>query len=170
MSSYQPKLVEHPRTESGRQYRRFQYTWFDQFPWLEYSPSNDAMFCFPCFIFEKVSRHFTFTTEGFRSWKRVNDGVRCALLIHVGSPTSPHNNVVKSAEDLMKVSRHIDKVLNAQTVEEVQKNRLRLTTTIESVRWLSLQACAFRGHDESSASNNRGIFFGDDKTYGETEC
>jgi hypothetical protein len=52
---------------------------------------------------------------------------------------------VKSAEDLIKASRHIDKVLNAQTVEEVQKNRLRLTTTIESVRWLSLQACAFRG-------------------------
>jgi len=49
-------------------------------------------------------------------------------------------------------------VLNAQTVEEVQKNRLRLMTTIESVRWLNLQACAFRGHDESSASNNRGNF------------
>jgi hypothetical protein len=78
--------------------------------------------------------------------------------MHVGSPTSPDNNVVKSAEDLMKVSRHIDKVLNAQTVEEVQKNWLRLTTTIESVRWLSLQACAFRGHDESSASNNRDNF------------
>jgi len=78
--------------------------------------------------------------------------------MHVGSLTSPHNNAVKSAEDLMKVSRHIDKVLNAQTDEEVQKNRLRLTTTIESVRWLSLQACAFRGHDESSASNNRGNF------------
>jgi hypothetical protein len=37
--------------------------------------------------------------------------------MHVGSLTSPHNNVVKSAENLMKVSRHIDKVLNAQTVE-----------------------------------------------------
>ena len=65
--------------------------------------------------------HPTFTTEGFKSWKRVNDGVRCALLMHVGSPTSPHNNVVKSAEDLMKVSRPIDKVLNAKNVEEVQK-------------------------------------------------
>ena len=54
--------------------------------------------------------------------------------MHVGSPTSPHNNAVKSAEDLMKVSRHIDKVLNAQTVEEVQKNRLRLTTRIECVQ------------------------------------
>jgi hypothetical protein len=65
---------------------------------------------------------------------------------------------VKSAEDLMKVSRHIDKVLNAQTAEKVQKNRLKLMTTIESVQWLSLQACAFRDHDESLASNNRGNF------------
>jgi hypothetical protein len=39
--------------------------------------------------------------------------------MHVGSPTSPHNNAVKFAKDLMKVSRHIDKVLNAKTVEEV---------------------------------------------------
>jgi hypothetical protein len=35
---------------------------------------------------------------------------------------------------------------------------LRLRITIASVRWLSLQACAFRGHDESSASNNQGNF------------
>ena len=102
--------------------------------------------------------------------KRVNDEVRCALLMHVESPTSPHNNVVKSAENLMKVSRHIDKVLNEKTVEEVRKNRLRLTTTIESVRWLSLQACAFRGHDESSASNNRGNFLEMIRLMGETEC
>ena len=31
-------------------------------------------------------------------------------------------------------------------------------TTIESVRWLSLQAYTFRGHDESSTSNNQGNF------------
>ncbi|XP_052309181.1 uncharacterized protein LOC18099599 [Populus trichocarpa] len=135
MGPFQPKLAEYPRTESGRQYRRFQYTWFDQFPWLEYSPSKDAIFCFPCFIFEnKVSRHLTFTTEGFRSWKRVNDGVRCALLMYVGSPTSPHNNAVKSAEDLMKVSRHIDKVLNAQTVEEVQKTSNNRGNFLEMIR------------------------------------
>jgi hypothetical protein len=77
-----------------------------------------------------VPRQPTFTTEGFKSWKRVNDGVICALLIHVGSSTSPHNNAVKSIEDLMKVSGHIDKVLNEKTVEKVQKNQLRLTTTI----------------------------------------
>jgi hypothetical protein len=68
MDPYQPKLVEYPRTELGRQYCRFQYTWFDQFPWLESSPSKDTVFCFLCFIFEnKVSCHPTFTTESFKS-------------------------------------------------------------------------------------------------------
>ncbi|GFS41709.1 general transcription factor 2-related zinc finger protein [Actinidia rufa] len=73
-----------------------------------------------------------------------------------GGPTSPHNNAVQSIEGLRNVARHIDKVINAQSAEEIQKNRLRLKATIESVRWLSLQACAFRGHDESPDSKNRG--------------
>uniref|UniRef100_A0A2N9IKX4 CCHC-type domain-containing protein n=1 Tax=Fagus sylvatica TaxID=28930 RepID=A0A2N9IKX4_FAGSY len=38
------------------------------------------------------------------------------------------------------------------------ENRLRLKTTIECVKWLAMQACAFRGHDESSESSNRGNF------------
>ena len=37
-------------------------------------------------------------------------------------------------------------------------NRLRLKTLIDTVRWLTLQACAFRGHDESSKSRNQGNF------------
>jgi len=41
--------------------------------------------------------------------------------MHIRSPTSPHNNVVKFVKDLIKVNRHIDKVLNAKIIE-VQKN------------------------------------------------
>ncbi|GFY99215.1 hypothetical protein Acr_13g0006160 [Actinidia rufa] len=103
-----------------------------------------------------ASTRHAFTIEGFRSWKRVNDGNRCALLNHVGCVNSPHNNAIKSVEGLSNVARHIDKVISAQSLEEIQKNRLRLKTTIESVRWLSLQACAFGGHDESLDSNNPG--------------
>jgi hypothetical protein len=35
---------------------------------------------------------------------------------------------------------------------------LCLKTSIDSVRWLAFQACAFRGHDESSDSKNQGNF------------
>ncbi|XP_008236663.1 PREDICTED: zinc finger MYM-type protein 1-like [Prunus mume] len=38
------------------------------------------------------------------------------------------------------------------------ENRLRLTTTIEGIRYLANQALAFRGHDESVDSSNRGNF------------
>ncbi|XP_058777057.1 uncharacterized protein LOC131651407 [Vicia villosa] len=37
-------------------------------------------------------------------------------------------------------------------------DRLRLKTSIDTVRWLTLQACAFRGHDETSNSKNQGNF------------
>ena len=75
VGAFQPNLPEYPRSKSGNQYRRFQHSWFKQFPWLEYSPSKDRAFCFPCFIFEKnLAIHPAFTIEGFKSWKRVNDG------------------------------------------------------------------------------------------------
>ncbi|XP_073120600.1 uncharacterized protein [Henckelia pumila] len=137
----------------------FQYAWFKKFPWLEYSPSKDALFCFPCYIFElSEAQQCTFTIEGFRSWKRVNDGGKCAFLSHMGSSNSVPNNSAKSVIDLMNVTRHIDKVMNRESSEQIQKNRLRLTTPIECVRWLSLQACGLRGHDEFSDSQNRGNF------------
>ena len=53
--AYQPILSEYPRTKIGNQYRRFQPIWFKQFPWLEYSPSKDKAYYFPCFIFENKS-------------------------------------------------------------------------------------------------------------------
>ncbi|XP_059663515.1 uncharacterized protein LOC132309200 [Cornus florida] len=45
-----------------------------------------------------------------------------------------------------------------QTSEQVSNNRLRLKVTIDAIRWLTYQACAFRGHDESLQSSNRGNF------------
>ncbi|XP_073015775.1 uncharacterized protein [Primulina eburnea] len=159
MGPYQPKLSEYPRSESGKQHRRFQYTWFKKFPWLEYSPSKDAVFCFPCYLFElSEAQQSTFTIEGFKSWKRVNDGAKCAFLSHMGSSNSTHNKSSKSVVDLMNVTRHIDVVMNRETSEHIQKNRLRLAATIECVHWLSLQGCGLRGHDESSYSLNRGNF------------
>ena len=54
----------------------------------------------------------------------------------------------------MKPSIHIDKVIERVSREEVIKHRLRLKTTINIVRKLALQGCAFRGRDESETSLN----------------
>ena len=48
--------------------------------------------------------------------------------------------------------------MHRQTTREVKTNRLRLRASIDAIRWLTFQACAFRGHDESLNSKNRGNF------------
>nr|XP_023880237.1 uncharacterized protein LOC111992595 [Quercus suber] len=65
---------------------------------------------------------------------------------------------MKCCEDLKNHSRHIDKLIEKQTSKELENNRLRLKTSVECARWLAFQACAFRGHDESLDSKNRGNF------------
>jgi len=65
----------------------------------------------------------------------------------VTNPNSPHKIVVKCCEDLKNYSWHISKLIEKQTSQEMKNNRLRLKTSIDNVRWLAFQACAFRGHD-----------------------
>ena len=90
LGPFQPELV-FPLSEHGDQQRRFQYSWFKDNPWLEYSIALDKAYCFPCFLFDtKNSKNHTFTVEGFRNWMRVcvSDNM---FVKHVGGITSPHN-------------------------------------------------------------------------------
>ncbi|XP_025628279.1 uncharacterized protein [Arachis hypogaea] len=107
-----------------------------------------------------ISQRYNYIQElGFSNWKKVNNGVNCAFVCHEGSiPNSPHNLCVKSCDDLMAHSKHIDKVLDRHSDETIANNRLRLKTSIDAIRWLAFQACAFRGDDESPGSLNRGNF------------
>ncbi|XP_073064114.1 uncharacterized protein [Primulina eburnea] len=76
----------------------------------------------------------------------------------MGNSKSTHNKSSKSVVDLMNATKHIDVVMNRETSEHIQKNRLRLASTVEYVHCLSLQGCGLRGHDESSYSQNRSNF------------
>ncbi|KAK4539256.1 hypothetical protein RGQ29_031933 [Quercus rubra] len=133
-------------------HRRFQPSWFSSHKdWLEYSPLMDAIYCCP--------GSNAFISTGFNNWKNVKDGMNCPLIRHVGKePNSPHKIAVKCCENLKNYSRHIDKLIEKQTSKELENNRLRLKTSVECARWLAFQACAFRGHDESFDSKNRGNF------------
>ena len=159
---YQFILREYPFSKE-KHHHRFQSSWFKMHPsWLEYSPTKDAAFCLLCYLFNKLRGHSglsIFTIEGFNKWKKVNDEKKCAFLTHVKKdPNSQHKISMRSCEDLMNYSRHISKVIEKQTSQQIANNRLRLKTTIDAIRWLVFQVCAFRGHDESVGSINRGNF------------
>ncbi|XP_050387394.1 uncharacterized protein LOC126803676 [Argentina anserina] len=80
------------------------------------------------------------------------------LMKHVGSITSQHIAALQKWDSLRNSDGHIERVLETRSLKDVEDNRLRLTTSIESVRLLANQGAPFRGHDESKNSLNRGYF------------
>ncbi|XP_071688547.1 uncharacterized protein [Rutidosis leptorrhynchoides] len=158
---FQVHLTEYPGKGPQKHKRRFQYSWFSIFKnWLEYSPTTDSAYCFLCYLYsDKPNVRYgtdAFTVKGFNNWKKVNDGKHCAFLKHIGC--SQHRDAVLFCDNLLNQDRHIENVIEKKSAEEVLKNRLRLKTSVDIVRWLTFQACAFRGRDETSNSKNRGNF------------
>jgi hypothetical protein len=83
----------------------------------------------------------------------------CSFLIHIGSdPSSTHNNAVIECQNLLNQPNHIDNIIEVASNREKEKNRLRLKTSIASVKWLAFQSCASRSHDETPQSRNKGNF------------
>ncbi|XP_021734874.1 uncharacterized protein LOC110701548 [Chenopodium quinoa] len=115
LGPYQPQLAEYPFSGPTKHRRRFQSTWFVEFPdWLEYSPSKDAAFCLPCYLFTETpnSRVKSFTLTGFKNWKKVNDGKHCGFLAHIGEgPFTTHQNAVQLYRTLPKQKAKILLVL-----------------------------------------------------------
>ncbi|ESR45526.1 hypothetical protein CICLE_v10003816mg [Citrus x clementina] len=134
MGLYQPKLEEFPPSFDGQQFRQFQYTWYAQFPWLEYSKEMDATYCFACFLFyEKKKNILSLQLEGLR----------------VGRELIVERDAMLKWGGLKNPSQHTDRVMNAQSSQQILQNILQLQTSIKAVKWLAKQACAFKSHDES---------------------
>ncbi|XP_071916164.1 uncharacterized protein [Coffea arabica] len=91
--------------------------------------------------------------EEGKSWKN------CAFLNHIGKdPNSSNKVAMQCYHDLGNSLQHLDKIIEKQNSEQVAKNRLQLQVSIDATKWCAFQAVAFRGHDESLDSNNRGNF------------
>ena len=76
-SPIQPVFENYPRTTIGTgknsRNRSFSHHWYSKFPFIEYSVSNDAVFCYACRLFPHPTA-FTepvFTSVGYRGWKSI---------------------------------------------------------------------------------------------------
>lgn len=47
-----PKNFNFPRTTIGRRTYQFQSSWYDVYPWLEYSINKNVGMCFYCRLFD----------------------------------------------------------------------------------------------------------------------
>ncbi|XP_062113583.1 uncharacterized protein LOC133824645 [Humulus lupulus] len=127
--------------------RRFNIEWYDQFPtWLEYS-------CNSLQNNGKQGGGEIFVSKGFSNWKKIE-----TFANHVGKHDSSHYECYKKCEALMNEKQQIQHIFVKKNDKDRKSYRVRLTASVDSIRFLLRQGLAFRGHDESEDSNNQGNF------------
>ncbi|KAM5582361.1 hypothetical protein ABKV19_002668 [Rosa sericea] len=154
----QPREHKFLQTKCGASKRRFISAWFDDFPnWLEYSIDKDRAYCLCCYLFKanigEQAGGDAFTSDGFRNWKKKE-----RLYDHVGDHNSAHNQALKKCEALMNEGQYIRNIIHKNSKQSRTDYRIRLTASVNCIRFLLRQGLAFRGHDESDNSSNQGNF------------
>ncbi|XP_066382993.1 uncharacterized protein, partial [Miscanthus floridulus] len=147
-----PYIHDFPYRNIGGVPRRFSIQWLHNYEWLEYSVKKDSAFCFICYLFKKGSGSKTFIVDGWNNW---NIGIT-ALLKHSGSRT--HKAAQEKYIGFMNPKVAIDYNIDKWSEEELCLYKKRLTYSLRCIKFLLHQGLAFRGHDESEESSNRGNF------------
>ena len=120
--------------------------------WLEYSIKKDVVFCFICYLFKKGTRSDAFTVDGWKNW---NIGEK-ALRKHMGSKAhiAAQERYIGFTNPKIAIDYNIEKWSD----EDLHLYKKRLTYSLRCIKFLLNQGLAFRGHDESEESSNRGNF------------
>ncbi|XP_066395765.1 uncharacterized protein [Miscanthus floridulus] len=116
------------------------------------SVKKDSAFCFICYLFKKGSGSKTFIVDGWNNWNIGNT----ALLKHSGSRA--HKAAQERYIGFMNPKVAIDYNIDKWSEEELRLYKKRLTYSPRCIKFLLHQGLAFRGHDESEESSNRGNF------------
>ncbi|CAB3981727.1 zinc finger MYM-type 1-like isoform X1 [Paramuricea clavata] len=138
-------------------HRSFQVSWYTKKDWLCGSLTKKAMFCWPCLLFCPGTSS-SWTKTGFRNMKgflsdcKKHERARFHMAAYKTWKTygcGPRVDSLISQARRDEIQRHN---------EEVRQNREMLKNLTQAVLYLSRQELAFRGHDESNDSLNRGNY------------
>ncbi|CAF1398486.1 unnamed protein product [Rotaria sordida] len=164
----QPKLISCPKNHKNRS---FMSKWYEGRPWLEYSIEKNSTYCYYC-------RHFgaptsssntkpqtdAFINNGFKNWKKVLDKSK-GFDQHLKS----HGHILAASNYTLYQQRkqsqsNVINMIAKGRIEQIRRNRLRLTKIASALLLCSRQAIGIRGHDKSEryyflySSSNKGNF------------
>lgn len=139
--------------------RRFTSHWYSKHDWITGCSETNKVYCFPCLLFGGEKRQKTWTTIGVSDWKHLSEKVK------------KHEKCVVHVENCLKlallgktnIEQHLSEAYRASLVkhnEDVEKNRYILSRIIDCIKFCGAFELALRGHDESSSSDNPGVFLG----------
>ena len=141
-------------------YRAFRAAWFADYDWLEYSVTKKAAYCFYCFLFRKEADHEkfghdVFTKIGYTNWKQAASR---GFPDHCRAVNGCHNKARQFAVDFSNQRKSISRKFEVNSITSEQQYEIRVNAALDIARFLIAQGHAFRGHDESSSSLNKGNF------------
>ncbi|KAL4091374.1 hypothetical protein QTP88_026073 [Uroleucon formosanum] len=156
--------------------RRFTSRHYKVYNWIEYSVSKDEIFCFPCRHFSaniiasgKTAGNLCFVNYGSKckNWKEqtlsLNNHQRCKT--HVICVQRWNDYLLVQKKHSLSIANQVNNIRQQNIIE----NREHLKFLLKAALFLSKQGLAFRGHNESDTSKNKGNFleildmFADDK-------
>ena len=166
---HQPVLQKYPCNNaiSESKQNSFSAEWYQEFSYLEYSPSLDRAFCFACSLCGDGagtgSSQTNWSSDGVSRWDKMKSRGKSRKGKLAGHFTSlSHKLAAERLEHFKQKSRHVDvaissarKQLLAQEEQERLQNRNAIKVLLDCCRYLSRQALAFRGGDNDENGNFR---------------
>lgn len=144
-------LPSYPRNKDGR---CFQKEWYKKFSWVEYSPSKDAAFCYPCRQFlSNASSESAFTITGYKNWKAALEKSK-GLSKHDSCKSHISAMLMWSERNKRETLGH--EVSTMVYEEQLKKNRYYVKSIAEMIQFLAIHELPLRGtydieeHEEDS--------------------
>jgi hypothetical protein len=110
------------------------------------------------FFLSKV-KHTILALNHLLRWTSKIGKMNLVFLMHtIGGLDSAHNKSRQCYVAFKNQRQSVTHVIERGTIKEQQQYKARLIIILGVIRFLMLQALAFRGHDESPSSKNQGNF------------
>lgn len=136
-----------------------------EFNWLEYSVLKDALYCFTCRHFgagllQKGQSHgkTAFVSYGVKNWQNIKPVLTKHSVSEKHKTTFFKWNRYLSIHNELSRNDSVANLVNVQRKTEVIENRKHIIFLLKATLFLCKQGLAFRGHNETLESTNRGNF------------
>ena len=149
--------------------RQFHPSWFNQFPWLQYSPATDGSFCRACAFFAPgfVGGHSLgqFVSSPFKRWRKLSEKANAhgKLSYHLESLAMMSEFLARYENP----SQAVDTVLISEAQKRMKENEKVISSLFKVVLLCGKQGIAFCGHRDDGinweeaneeSSSNQGNF------------
>uniref|UniRef100_A0A1A8BMB8 Si:ch211-240b21.2 n=2 Tax=Nothobranchius kadleci TaxID=1051664 RepID=A0A1A8BMB8_NOTKA len=161
LGPHRPEInLQQRSTEKVKAYNRtFCRTWFQRKSWLTSCAITNALFCFPCILFQSGKCDLTWTQSGQTDLKHLSERIKK----HERSRIHMENGMQLAVLGRVSIAAQLDEghcIAVRRHNEEVDKNRHILSKIIDCVKFCGAFELGMSGHGESESSDNPGIFRG----------